>query len=49
MRIQHQNVILNEECQCFVEEYDAYYGDGMPIVMDFWQTGKIAMIQNVKL
>lgn len=30
-----------------VEEYDAYYGDPMPLMMEFVQAGKPVMIQNI--
>lgn len=42
--------------RCFPEEdmgnvcdYDAYYGDPMPVVMEFVQAGKPVMIQNIEL
>jgi len=31
------------------EGFDAYYGDPMPIVVDFMQAGKPVMIQNINL
>ena len=36
-----------EECIHSAEEYDAYYGDPMPVMMEFVQAGKPVMIQNV--
>lgn len=33
----------------FVSEYDAYYGDPMPVMMEFVQAGKPVMIQSVDI
>jgi len=38
-----------EETECNVAEYDAYYGDPMPIVTEFMQAGKPVMVQNVEI
>lgn len=38
-----------EESIHSIEEYDAYYGDPMPVIMEFVQAGKPVMIQSVKL
>lgn len=45
----YQGMILTEGVKCFVEEYDAYYGDAMPIVIKFLQAGKWVMIQDYEL
>lgn len=39
------NRLQYERCQ--VEEFDAYYGDPMPIVTEFGQAKKPVMIQNI--
>ena len=36
-----------EERIVSANEYDAYYGDPMPVMMEFVQAGKPVMIQNV--
>lgn len=38
-----------EDEMCAVEDYDAYYGDPMPIVVEFTQAGKPVMIQNIEV
>lgn len=38
-----------EEKIMFVNEFDAYYGDPMPVMMEFVQAGKPVMIQSVDL
>ena len=38
-----------EDKMCTVEGYDAYYGDPMPIVVEFTQAGKPVMIQNIEV
>ena len=38
-----------EERIASVNKYDAYYGDPMPVMMEFVQAGKPVMIQNVQV
>ena len=33
--------------KCCARDYDAYYGDGMPLVMQFRDAGKTVMIQDI--
>lgn len=42
----HQELILRDGKKCPVKDYDAYYGDPMPLVTEFRQAGKPVMIQK---
>ncbi len=39
--------MLESGIKCCARDYDAYYGDGMPLVMDFRDAGIPAMIQDI--
>lgn len=39
--------MLESGTTCCVADYDAYYGDGMPLVMQFRDVGKPVMIQDI--
>lgn len=42
----YSDKLVTEEVQERISEYDAYYGDAMPLVMAFRDAGKPAMIQD---
>ncbi len=44
-----QAVVLSDVEKYRAEDYDAYYGDAMPIIMEFRQEGKPVMVQNIYL
>ena len=39
--------LVESGAECCVMDYDAYYGDGMPLVMKFRDAGKPVMIQDI--
>ena len=43
----YSGTLLSTEKSCQAEDFDAYYGDVMPLVLDFRAVGKKVMIQDV--
>ena len=44
---QYSGRILDRGTECSPLDYDAYYGDGMPLVMKFRDAGKPVMVQDI--